>query len=88
MPLVLLKIESMYSDKSVPVANVPLVIFIGGPTNQRRTDNIQGAWDPEILVAVITMVGVLVEEALVDIVMKAKKLVIHMECDVEASLTI
>ena len=81
MPLVLLKIESMYSDKSVPVANVPLVIFIGGPTNQRRTGNIQGAWDPEILVAVITMVGVPVEEALVDIVMNSRKVMIHLECE-------
>ena len=78
----------MDADKPVPVVNIPSVRLISATKKQGRICSIRGAWDPEILVAVITTVGVPVEEALADIVMKAKKLVIHMECDVEASLTI
>ena len=80
--------DIMDADKPVPVVNIPSVRLISATKKQGIICSIRGAWDPEILVAVITTVGVPVEEALADIVMKAKKLVIHMECDVEASLTI
>ena len=54
-------------------------------TRQRRTGSIQGAWYPERLVAVISTVAVPVEEALADIVMKYRDVVIHMECDGQSS---
>ena len=77
--------ENMVSDKSVPVVIIPPVRFISGFKRQGRTGSIQGYWYPEISVAVITTVGITVEEALADIGMKTRNLVIHMECDGEAS---
>ena len=44
--------------KLVPVVNLPPVRFIGSTRNQGRTGNIQGSWDPEILVAVNNTVSV------------------------------
>ena len=70
--------------KPVPVVNIPPMRFIGGLTRQGRTVSIHGAWEPEISVAVITTVGVPVEEALDDIGMKSINVVINMECDGEA----
>ena len=75
----------MDADKPVPVVILPPVRFIGGPTRQGRTGSIHVSSDPEISVAVITTVGIPVEEALADIGMKTRNVVIHMECDVEAS---
>ena len=83
--MVLFTKENMYIDKPIPVVNIPNVRFIGGPTRQGRTGGIQGGWDPERSVAVINTVGVPVEEALADILMKARNVVINMECDGEAS---
>ena len=40
------------------MVNIPPVRFIGGPTNQLRTGNIQGDWDTDISVAVIITLGV------------------------------
>ena len=40
-------------------ANKPPVRFIGGPKRQKITGSMQGAWDPERPVAVITTLGVL-----------------------------
>ena len=57
--------------------------FIGGPSKQGRTGNIQGALDPDISVAKIMTVGVPVEEALSDIVMNARRAMIHLKCDFE-----
>ena len=54
--------------------------FIGSYKKQGKTVNIQGSWDPERLFAVITTVGVPVEEAFHDIGMKYIKVVIHLEC--------
>ena len=85
LPVVLSTIENMDSDKTVPVVNITPVRFIGKFTRQGRAGSTQGAWDPEILVAVITTVGVPVEEDLDDIGMKATHVVIHMDCDGEAS---
>ena len=64
---------------------LPPVMFIGGPTRKGRTGIIQVFWDPEILVSVITMVGIPVEEDLADIVIKTRNMVIHMECDGDLS---
>ena len=57
----------MDADKPVPVENLPPVRFIGDPTGQGRTVRVQGSCEAEREVAVITMVGVPVEEALDDI---------------------
>ena len=78
--MVLFTKEGMDADNLVLVVNIPPVSFIGGPTNQEITDNIQGDWDPEILAALIATVGVPVEEAFHDIGMKYIKVVIHLEC--------
>ena len=43
----------MDAEKPIPVVKIPPFNFVGGPTNQGRAVNIQGAWYPEILVAVI-----------------------------------
>ena len=42
---------------------------------------IQGAWYPYILVAVVTAVVILVEEAFSDIGMNSRRAVIHLEFD-------
>ena len=73
------------ADKPVPVINLPPVNFIGGTTRQKRTGITQGVLDPYISVDVFTIVDVSVEDTLNDIVMKFRKLVIHMEYCGEAS---
>ena len=75
----------MGADKTAPVVILPPVRFIGGPTRQGIKLSMQGSWDPERSVPVIAMVGIPVEEALADIGMKTRILVIHMECGGEAS---
>ena len=75
----------MDADKPVPVVNLPPMRFIGSPTNQVITGNIQVAWKTEKLVAAITTVGVPVEKALADIVMKSINVVIYLECDSKVS---
>ena len=70
-PVVLLKKESTDEDKPVPVVNLPSVRFIYGHTNKGITGNIQGYWDPEILVSMVTVVGLPVEGVLDDIGMKS-----------------
>ena len=55
------------------------------PHNAGRTGSIQGSSDPERSVAVITTVGIPVEGKLAGIGMETINLVIHMECDGEAS---
>ena len=75
----------MDTDRPVTVVNLTLVRFIGGPTIQGRTGSIQGVWKPEILVAVITMVGVPLEESLPDIGMKSRNVLIRVGCDDKAS---
>ena len=75
----------MDAHKPVPVVNLPPMRFIGSPTNQVITGNIQVAWKPEILVAAITTVGVPVDNALDEIGMKSRNVVIHLECGVKAS---
>ena len=72
-------------DKIIPVVNLLPVRFICGTTRQGRTVIIQGACNPEIFVAVITMVGVKVGEALNDIGMNSRKVMINMKCNGEES---
>ena len=83
--MVLFTEDNMDADKPIPVVIIPPERFIGIPTRQGITGSIQGSWDPEISVAVITTVGITVEEALDDIGMKTRNLVIHIEGDDEAS---
>ena len=85
LPVVLFTKENMNADKPFLVVNIPPVRFIGGPISQGIIDRIQVSWYPKIFVAVITTVGVTVEEALDDIVIKAIKVAINMECGGEAS---
>ena len=75
--MVLFTKENMDADKPIPVVNIPPVSFIGGPSKKGITCNMQGVWDPDISVAVLIAVGVLVEEALLDIVINARRAVIH-----------
>ena len=75
----------MNADKTFPVVNLPSVRFISGPARHERTGRIQGAWDPEISVYVITMVGVPAKKDLADIGMKSRNVVIYMEWDGEAT---
>ena len=74
----------MDTNKSVPVVNIPPVRFICGPIRQRRKSSTQGDWGPEILVSVITTVGIPLEEDFAGIVMKSRNVVIHMDFDDEA----
>ena len=83
-PVVLFTKYDMGAEKSVPVVILSPLRFIGVPKRHGRTGIIQGSWDPEISVAVITTVGIPVEEDLADIRMKTINVVIHMECDGEA----
>ena len=68
----------MDSDKPVLVVNPPPVRFISGHSRQVSTGNIKKAWDPDISVAVVTAVGVPVEEELLDIGMNSERSVIHL----------
>ena len=60
--MILFTKKNMYTDKPVPVVNIPPVSFIVYPTSQVRTGSIQGSWDTIILVAVITTMGVPLED--------------------------
>ena len=71
--------ENMDADKPVPVVNLPPVRFIDGITSQGVKLSIQGAWDPEISVDMITVVCVPVEEDIYDILMKIINVVICMD---------
>ena len=83
--MVLFTKDNMDSYKPVTLVNIPPVRFIVVSTRKVITDSIQVSWDPEISVAVINTVVVPVEEALADIGMKSRNVVINMECDDEAS---
>ena len=45
-PVVLFTKDNTDADKPVPVVILSPVRFIGGPTRQKRTGIIQGAWYP------------------------------------------
>ena len=70
----------MDTNKTVPVINIPPVRFIGSPTKQVIKGNIKEAWYTEIFLAVTTTVGVPVGEALTDVGMNSRKVLMHMEC--------
>ena len=78
--MVLLTKDSMYADKPIQVENLPPVRFIGGASNKVIIGNIKGSWDPEILVAVITTVGIPMEDSLADIGIKSRNMMIRLEC--------
>ena len=48
----------MDAEKPVQVVVIPPVKFIDGPTRQLRTVSIQGSWDPERSVPIITAVRI------------------------------
>ena len=85
LPAVLFTKYNMGADKPVLVIILPPVRFIGAPTRQGIIVSIQGDCYPERSVAMITTVGVPVGYPLDDIGMNARKVVIHMECNGEAS---
>ena len=53
--------------RPILVGNIPPLKFVGGPTKQVRSVNIQGSWDLDTSIAVVTAAGVPLEEALSDI---------------------
>ena len=68
--------ENIDAYEPILIVNLPPVIFIVIPKKQVITDNIQRAWYPNRSVAVVTYVGVPVEEALSEIVMNTRRAVI------------
>ena len=68
----------MDADEPAKVVNLLPVRFIGVPSNQGRTGNVQGEWDPDRSVSVLITVGVPVVEALSDIGMNSRRAVIHL----------
>ena len=73
----------MEAYKPIPVVNLPPVRFIVLPSKQVITGNIQGLWDLDRSVAVVTAVGVPVEESLADVGMNYRRAEILLECDCE-----
>ena len=59
-----IKKEILDADKPISVGNIPPLKFAGGTTKQEITGNIQGAWDTDILVSLVTTMGISVEEEL------------------------
>ena len=66
------------------VSNMPTLRFLGETTKQVSSGKIHGDWYPEILVKVVTYVGVPVEVALAYIGMNSRENMVHMECNCEA----
>ena len=77
-PVVLFTKENMGSDKPVTVVNIPNVRFIGGPSKQGRTGKNKGTWNPDRSVAVVSVMYVLVGEALLGFGMNSRRSVIHL----------
>ena len=73
----------MYADKSIFVVFLPPLKFVGVSTNQGRTGKIQGSWDLDRSVAVLTAVGVPVDYVFLDIGVNVRRAVICLECDCE-----
>ena len=59
--VVLFTKESLDVEKPILVVNTVPLNFAGCPSNQGRRVNIQGAWDIDISVAVVTSVDVPVD---------------------------
>ena len=74
---------SMAEGKLTLVGNIPALKFVGRPTNYRRTGNVKGSCDPEILVEVVMTVVISVEEYLAYIGMNNRKVVVNLGCDSE-----
>ena len=82
-PVLVFTNENMDGYIHVSEVNIPPVRFICSPTRQVRTVSIKGSWDPERSVPLINKVVVSVEEALANIGMKTRNVVIHMHYDGE-----
>ena len=67
------------------MGNIPPLKLVGEPTKQVIQVKIQRSWHPNILVAVVTDVGVPVEDALLDIGMDARRVIIRLEYNCEES---
>ena len=70
-------------EKPITVVNIPSLGFVGDPKNQGRTCIMNVFWEPQLMVVVVIIVGIPVEEALVDIFMNSRNLVVNLElyCD-------
>ena len=68
LPLVPSTKYSMNAETPIPVGNIPPLNFLGGPKNHGNSGNTNTSWEPEILVAVVTEVGVPVEKYLVYVI--------------------
>ena len=77
MPVFLFTKERLYADKPILVGNLPPFKSASGTTKQGRIGNIKRDWDTYRSLAVVTAVGILVEEALSDIGMNTRRAVIH-----------
>ena len=64
--MVLFTKENVGADKPVKVVNLPPVRFVCCPSKQVINGNTQIVWDTDRSVAVVTAIGVPVEEALAD----------------------
>ena len=76
--MVLFTKYSMDADKTIALRNLLPLRYVFRPTKKGRTCNMQGYWDPHISVAVVMELGVIVEEALSDIIMNATRAVDHL----------
>ena len=65
------------------MGNIISLKFAGGPTNQGRTGNMQGDWYPDRSLAVVTDVGVPVEEDLSNIIINTRRELVNLEYDCE-----
>ena len=58
MPVVLFTKESLDADKPILVVILPPLRFAGNTTEQGGTGNIQGSWDTDRSVSVLTAKGI------------------------------
>ena len=77
-PVVLFTKDNTGAEKPVPVVILPPERCMGGTIRHGIIGSKQVSWDPEISVYMITTVGIPLEEALADIGMKTRNVVIHM----------
>ena len=76
--VLLLTKENMDAYKPILVGNIPPLNFSGGTINQIITGNIQVYWYPYRSVALVTYVGVQVEEDLSYIVINTRRAVTNL----------
>ena len=79
LPMLLFTKDSMDTEIPMIVRNIPPLSFLGTTTKKVITGNMKVAWDPEILVEVVTEVGVTSVESLSDIGINAINEVVGLE---------